>query len=204
MKYIRTNEQKTRQEKKEAENDVYIKQTNILIDQLVKCRNHVNNRIKEVFDYDVNEATMDSPFPCNVVVYTESDNGNGDGQMFDISNEKKLNDYRKYGRFLANVNGKCEIDFLMIYNLYLPSDFKYKKKRTVDETLLDYGRHAKKMVEIVENLTILKQDLGDMKIHRIRDIDTMDENGEYTIMFELRRKNRIKIDPVDWIKKINT
>ena len=203
MKYIK--EQKTRQEIREAENEVYIKQTNVMLDSLVKSRTYVNNRIKEVFNIDVNvDEVMKNPFPCNVSIYTEGEDDTQDSQSFDISTEKKLIEYRNYGRFLKNVNGICEIDFIMIYTLYLPSDFKYDEKRNVEQTLSDYENHAKKMLEIVETMRTLKEDLGDMKIHRLRDIDTMDENGEYSVMFELRRKNRITIDPVDWIRKINT
>lgn len=212
MRYIRHskfNEQKSPQEKLEAENDLYVKQSNILIDQLVKSRDYINNRIKEVFDYDVNNSVSLEPFPCYIVVQDDVD---GDDQMFDVASYKDLQNYRRWGKFLQNVEGKCEIDFVITYTLYLPSGFKYKKKRTVDETLLDYERHAEKLIELSKKLRVFKEDLGDLKIHELHDIDTMNRYGEYSIngygeysiMFELRRKNIVSIDPIKWFRKINT
>lgn len=212
MRYIRHskfNEQKSPQEKLEAENDLYVKQSNILIDQLVKSRDYINNRIKEVFDYDVNNSVSLEPFPCYIVVHDDVD---GDDQMFDVASYKDLQNYRRWGKFLQNVEGKCEIDFVITYTLYLPSGFKYKKKRTVDETLLDYERHAEKLIELSKKLRVFKEDLGDLKIHELHDIDTMNRYGEYSIngygeysiMFELRRKNIVSIDPIKWFRKINT
>jgi|VirMetMinimDraft_7_1064189.scaffolds.fasta_scaffold01096_2 hypothetical protein len=203
MKYIK--EQKTRRERIEAENDVYIKQSNIMIDSIVKSRTYVNNRIKEVFNIDVNDNFLTTPFPCAVAIFTSGENDMQESESFDVSDSKKESDLRSYGRFLKNVTGECEVDFIMVYTLYFPTGFNFlKKKRTVDNVLTKYEKHADKVIEIVKLMRIFKEDLGDMKVFKIREIRDEDEDGEYSVVFEIRRKNRITIDPLRWIKKINT
>lgn len=197
MKYIRENDKY---------NDEQLRiQTNFLLDQLVKYRDYINNRIQEVFGYDVHSLRIENPCPCNISVYTDEENTDIKASSFDISDPNNLSKLRDYGKILTNIDGRCEIDFIITYSIKIKGSIKKSDNidKSIDEILNGYETMGKDMSDIVNKLRRFKEDLGDLQIHTLYKIDLSDRTNEYNVMFQLRRKNRIVIDPLRYIKKIN-
>jgi|VirMetMinimDraft_7_1064189.scaffolds.fasta_scaffold01096_3 hypothetical protein len=204
MKYIRTNENKFDWKRQNINDRQLNIQSNIMLDQLIKSRDYINNRIEEVFDYDVNGRIvgMTNPITCNISIFTDENDTDAKSTTIDVSDDEKLEYKRSWGKFLHGVKGEeYEIDFVLIYSLYFP--FDYVKSKDPEVGFENSENMADMLVDTVNRYKIFKEDLGDLKITRLLNLRDNDRDS-VNLMFELRRKNRIKMDPVRWIKKINT
>ena len=202
MKYIK--ESKFDDKKNNSDDKQLNIQSNIILDNLIKNRDYISGRIKEIFNYDDNsESVIRNPTTCNISIYTEKNNTDEKATTINVSTEDNLKYNRSWGRFLYGVEGKCELDYILIYSLSFHGAMKPNEYSTIDGVISGYEDSANILLDLTNKLKLLKEDLGAMKITKIHNIEAVNDYGRGHLMFELRKKNRIKIDPLDWIKKIN-
>jgi len=216
MKYIKMltenklDDKKKRLKKRKKSEEELNKQTNLIVDQILRDRDFINNRINDIYGIDVGSEDykhnhMKTPNPFMIMIDGTDINGKSKSIDYNVFGKENISSLRSWGQILKDLI-KCEIDFFLGYVLFIDVNIP----EIIDDDIPNYIKRidqvehiTNKQIECINLTREFIKDLGNFKIEKIQSIEKSKSGNKIAIMFQLKRKNKIIIDNINILKQIN-